>query len=402
MSSGKQGTIRRRSKARDALTIQVSLGSDPETGKRRFHTETVHGTEEDANFRIAQVRRDYGRGVLPDSSNLTVADYLEGWLRTHGSMRLRPRTLQGYQDHVRRYILPRIGHLQLSRLAVHHVRDMEADLLRKGGRGGAPLSARTVLHAHRVLSSALTQAVRSDLVPRNVAALVDPPRAGRHEFRTLTFQQVRDFLDGIRNPLHRSIILLSVQTGLRRSEVLGLQWRDVNWETGALSVRRSVIELRRGEVTISEPKSGRGRVIPLVGDSLNLLGSLREDSQDEGAFIFSRPDGRPLVPLSVTRAFRRARDRAGLEGLRLHDLRHTHASLMLAAGIHPKVVSERLGHSSVGITLDTYSHVLPTVQEEAADRFGEAWRAAGRGGAPRSEKGAPEGPDDVKGMSNSG
>ena len=367
------GTMRCRSKSRDSITIQVSF-IDSVTGKKRYHTETVHGTDADAQFRMAEVSRDLGRGVFPDASRLTVADYLVDWLRTHGAVRLRPRTLEGYQDQVRRMIIPRIGHLMLSKLSPLHVRSMEADLLLHGRRDGGPLSPRTVLHSHRILSCALTHAVKAELVTKNVAALVDPPRVPRYEFRSLAFQQARGFIEGLDDPVLRSLVLLAVQTGLRRSEVLGLQWRDVDLEEEVLSVRRSLVRLSGGRHSLAEPKSGRGRVVPLVRESVDLLLSLRDDGQDGEEFVFQRSDGTPLRPHTVTQAFLRAARRAGLNGVRLHDLRHTHASLMLARGVHLKVVSERLGHSSIAITGDIYSHVLPSVQREAAESFGAGWR----------------------------
>lgn len=416
------GTMRRRSRSRDAITIQVSF-SDPVTGKKKYHTETVHGSDDDARFRIAEVQRDVGRGILPDASSLTVAEYLEDWLHTHGTMRLRPRTLLGYQDHVRRLISPRIGRIKLSRLSPRHVRGMETDLLLHGRSNGGPLSPRTVLHSHRILSCALTHAVKSELVSRNVAALVDPPRVPRYEFRSMTFQQTHELIEGLVDPVLRSLVLLAVQTGLRRSEVLALQWRDVDLEAGALSVRRSLVRLDRGRHSLSEPKSGRGRVVQLVTESRDLLLSMREGEPDGGEFVFHRADGTPLRPHTVTQAFRRAAVRAGLDGLRLHDLRHTHASLMLARGVHLKVVSERLGHSSIGITGDIYSHVLPSVQREAAESFGVGWResepfrdgadvhvethgaaweSVEADGASWSENAPPDDPEAVKRLSNSG
>jgi integrase len=421
-----KGVIRQRSSDPDSRTIQVYLGKDPSTGKTRFWVETIRGDDDAVMARRAEIVRDAGRGSLLDSPNVTVAEFLEDWLRTHGSMRLRPRTLVGYEDHVRRYMIPRIGHLRLSRLAPRHVIDMEADLLRHGGRGGSALSPRTVLQTHRILSSALTHAMRSELISRNVASLVEPPRTSRHEFRTLTFQQVRRFLDGISNPLHRSIVLLAVQTGLRRAEILGLQWRDLDLDKGMISVRRSVVQMPGATVSIAGTKTDFGRLVPMVEESRLLLLSMLESAReslggsepDYDSFVFCHPDGRPLTPHSVTQAFQRARTRAGLKGLRLHDLRHTHASLMLAEGVNLKVVSERLGHSSIGITGDLYSHVLPTVQAEAVERFGAAWRSgldagdtpescgiAGnireRDGIAGSPDEAPEGSNYVRTMSKS-
>ena len=421
-----KGVIRQRSSDPNSRTIQVYLGKDPSTGKTRFWVETIRGDDDAVMARRAEIVRDAGRGSLLDSPNVTVAEFLEDWLRTHGSMRLRPRTLAGYEDHVRRYMIPRIGHLRLSRLAPRHVIDMEADLLRHGGRNGSALSPRTVLQTHRILSSALTHAMRSELISRNAASLVEPPRTSRHEFRTLTFQQVRRFLDGISNPLHRSIVLLAVQTGLRRAEILGLQWRDLDLDKGMISVRRSVVQMPGGGVAVAGTKTDFGRLVPMVEESRLLLLSMLESARESlggsepgyDSFVFCHPDGRPLTPHSVTQAFQRARTRAGLKGLRLHDLRHTHASLMLAEGVNLKVVSERLGHSSIGITGDLYSHVLPTVQAEAVERFGAAWRSgldAGdtpescgiaedireRDGIAGSPDEAPEGSNYVRTMSKS-
>ena len=393
-----RGTIRRRSPSNpNSWTVQIYLGMDPVTGKRRFRTATAYGSWDDAERLRTKLLWEKDGGVVILPSGMSVEQYLEEWLR-YGAMRVRPRTLLGYESQVRRYILPRIGMVRLERLTPRHVHDMEANLLAHGGYGGRPLSARTVLQTHRILSSALSQAVKLELVPRNVVSLVDAPRASRHDIRTLSFEGIRDFLDGIPNRVHRAIMLLAVQTGLRRSELAGLQWRDIDLQSGTISVRHSLVQLRSGNTELSDTKSGHGRVVPLVGDSLSVLYDLRAQAGSKlagedvsgDAFLFHGRGGGPLLPDSITQLFRRAAQRAGLKGVRLHDLRHTHASLMLSAGVHLKVVSERLGHSSVAITGDIYSHVLPSVQLEAVERFGALW----------SESRAPEDPDNVKRLSN--
>ena len=372
-----RGTIRRRSKSNpNSWEVQIYLGHDPLTGKKRYRSRTVHGSRDDAERLLTEMLREKDGGVMLLPTGMTVGQYLEEWLH-HSVIRVRPRTLQGYRDHVRRYINPRIGSVQLKRLTPRHVRNMEADLLEHGGLDGRSLSPRTVLQSHRTLSSSLTQAVKLDLVPRNVASLVEAPRVSRHEIRTLTLGEVQFFLSQISNPVHRNIILLAVQTGLRRSEIAGLQWRDVDFPAGTISVRRSVVRLSSGKLVVSETKSSHGRGVPLVDDSIEMLRVFRDNAPEDDSrdsFIFKGWDGGPMQPGSITQVFRRAVNRAGLAGLRFHDLRHTHASLMLAMGVHLKVVSERLGHSSIAITGDIYSHVLPSVQLEAVERFGEFWR----------------------------
>jgi integrase len=370
-----RGSIRQRSKVRrNSWTVQVYLGVDPATGRKRYRSEAVVGTRAQAQRRLTEILRDLDAGGAPVPSGLTVGEYLADWLRDGSGPRVGSRTLEGYRDHVRLYISPRIGRVALARLTPRQVQDMEAELVRNGGRGGRGLSPRTVSQTHRILHKALEDAVRLGLVSRNVSRLVDPPRFSRHEVRTLAWDEVLRFLGGVDDPLLRTLFLLAVHTGLRRSELLGLQWRDVDLKGGVLSVRRGLVKHASGS-RLSEPKSGRGRVVVLTEESAGALSDFRERHSGNGDFVFCRPDGTPLKPASVSQAFRRTVHRVGLEGLRFHDLRHTHASLMLSEGVHLKVVSERLGHSSVAITGDIYSHVQPSVQREAVERFGVAWRS---------------------------
>ena len=373
-----RGSIRRRSKSRpDSWTVQIYLGLHPVTGRKHYRSWTVHGTREDAERCLTELLAELDGGVLILPSGMTVGRYLDEWLRRCTVM-VRPKTLVGYREQVNLYISPRIGRVQLERLTPRHVLDMEADLLARGGKGGVPLSPVTVRYAHRVLSAALAQAVKLELIPRNAAALVDAPRPTRKRIHTLSFDEARRFISLISNPKHRLLMLLALQTGLRRSELTALQWRDVDLDGGAISVRHSLSWIPGEGIIISETKSGRGRVVPLAGDSLSELRLFRSEA-DVGldAFVFQGRDGGPMRPTSITQVFIQWARRAGISGLRLHDLRHTHASLMLSAGVHLKVVSERLGHSSVAITGDIYSHVMPSVQLEAVERFGVnpgSWR----------------------------
>ena len=361
--------------------MQVYLGRDPGTGRKRFRSESVPGSFADAQRRLTEILREMDTGSTPASSGqMRVADYLEGWLRDPMESRVRPRTLEGYRQHVRFKIIPRIGDVRLERLTPAQVQEMESDLLRRGRGGGLPLSPRTVLQTHRVLSSALTHALRMGLVSRNVVSAVEPPRFSRYEVRTLGWDESMSLIGSVVHPQLRSLFLLAIQTGLRRSELLGLQWGDVDLHGRSLSVRRALVKLPSGVLDLKEPKSGRGRMVSLVEDSVLALRSLQPSPAGNGSFVFCHSGGGPIDPTWVSRSFRRFADRAGLEGLRFHDLRHTHASLLLTEGVHPKVVSERLGHSSISITVDTYSHIHPTVQREAVERFGAAWSDAERRG----------------------
>ena len=289
-----------------------------------------------------------------------------------------PAVKAGWSHHPKRVpkrVVVVLGRTQLDRLTPRDVQAMETRLLRHGGVKGSGLSPRTVLHAHRVLCNALEGAVRLGLVSRNVAKSVLPLRVPGKEMRSLTWQELSHLISSVKNPRHRSLYQLAAQTGLRRSELLGLRWGDVDFKNGILSVRRALVRLSSGECEPSAPKSGYGRSLALFPETVELLRELPNSHSGNGDFVYCKPDGSHLDPDVVTRAFGRTARTAGFDGLRFHDLRHTHASLLLKEEVHPKVVSERLGHASIEITLNLYSHVLPTVQRNAVDRFGEAWRA---------------------------
>ena len=353
--------------------MQVYLGVDPSTGKKRYHSEAVKGPWSKAGSRRAELVREVAAGSVPGPGLLTLGDYLESWLRDHAAVRVRQRTLEGYRATVPNHVLPRLGRVQLT---AGNTQGMESALLREGGLRGQGLSPRTVFQVHRVLSSALRTAERLGLVSSNVARGVDPPRVERHEIRTLDWGDVHRLLGQIDNPLYRCLVLVDVQTGLRQSELLGLQWRDIDLAARALSVRRALIKFPSGGMELAAPKSGSARVVDLPPESVEAL-SMRLPSGGSvgGNFVFCHPDGAPLDPDRVTQTFWSMARRAGLRDFRFHDLRHTHASLMLSQGVHLKIVSERLGHSSIAVTGDLYSHVLPTVQREAVERFGVAWSA---------------------------
>jgi integrase len=322
---------------------------------------------------------------------VTFGSYLERWLKEHASSRVRQRTLEGYRGSLERYVIPRLGRVPLERLRARDLQELELELLGSGGVRGDGLSPRTVLQVHRVISSALRTAEVLGLVSSNVARLVEPPRVVRHEAHTLTWEEAHRFLEQVDDPLYQALFLVALQTGLRRSELLGLQWRDVDLDAATVSVRRALVKLPSGTAELTAPKAGRGRMLEFPPESLDALRMRWLALGRNGDFVFCHSSGSPLDPDAVTQKFKRVAQRSGLGHLRLHDLRHTHASLMLAQGTHLKVVSERLGHASIGITGDLYSHVQPTVQSEAVQRFGEAWSVTEKRNGERNGKWAGDG-----------
>ena len=369
-----RGYIRQRSKVRkDSWSIQVFLGVDPETKKRRYYNESVRGSRLEAEQRLTELLHEMDAGSLVRAPDLTFGEYLKEWYQGYLRARVRVRTAQGYRENMDRYVIPSLGGVPLDRLAPRHIEGVESLLLREGGVQGKGLSPSTVLHVHRVMSCALGHAVEMGLLSRNPAERVKAPRAARYEARSLTWEEVRVLMEHIGDPKRRMVVLLALQTGLRRSELLGLQWRDVDLAASTIAIRRALIQLRTGETQLTVPKSGRARVVALFSGTVEALreyGAGIAPVLGAEDFVFRRPDGSPVRPDSVSQWFKREAVGAGFGDLRFHDLRHTHASLMLREGVNLKIMTERLGHSGVAITGDLYSHVQPTVQRQAVEVSG--------------------------------
>jgi integrase len=373
--------VRRR--GRNSWEITVELGRDPLTGRRRRLSQTIRGTRRDAEAVRVHLLHRIATGVDLEPTRLTVGTYLERWLEAVRP-NLAPTTRRGYEGLLRHQVIPYIGDIPVSKLRPLHVQQLYARLREEGradGKGG--LAPRTLLHVHRVLSEALGQAVRWQIMARNVCQAVEAPQPRRPEMRALPPEEVRRLLELAKaaDNTYSDAVILALHTGLRLGELLALQWEDVDLERGTVSVRRTLENV--SGIAFREPKTAKGRrVVPVGPTVVERLRRRRRQQleeclaagpswQDRG-LVFTSSDGGILSGFALRRAFYRLLSKAGLPRVRFHDLRHTHASLLLTRGVHPKVVSERLGHATVGITLDTYSHVLPTLQEEAA-RDLDAW-----------------------------
>jgi integrase len=308
--------------------------------------------------------------------HLTVEEFLSRWLADVRPS-LRPRTWERYEQYARLHAVPSIGRIRLSALGPDDVQHLYAERLAAG------CSPTTVLHLHRFLHRALDRAVRRGLVARNVTDLVDPPRMARAEFDTLSVEEVRRLLAAAAGDRLEALYVLAVTTGLREGELLALRWSDVDLESGSLRVRGSLQPVRgRGLVTL-EPKTPRSRrqvVLPRVAVEALVRHRRAQDGERRAAgarwrdlgLAFPNTVGRPMSAQNLLqRSFHPLLERAGLARIRFHDLRHTTATLLLGRNVHPRIVQDRLGHSSVGVTLDTYSHVTPTMQRIAADAFDE-------------------------------
>jgi integrase len=352
--------------------VRVFMGRDSDSGKRKYVNKTVHGTLRDAQAYLSRTQRDRDLGVFFEPSRMTLDGYLDKWLETAAKPKLRAKTHRDYEALLRRYVRPALGSRQASKIEPLEIQGLYADMQERG------LSARTVRFTHAVLRAALQQAVKWKLIPQNPALSVDLPKQAKGEIQVLNPQQAREFLKEAVEDRYHVLFAVALTTGLRPSEYLALKWPDVNSSKGTISVARTLEPIKGGGWRFADTKRARSRrLVKLQASVLKLLSEYRDSQAEERAaangdaatadLIFVNTSGNPLNERNlVQRNFQVILERAKLPRIRLYDLRHTAATLALAAGVPAKVVSEQLGHASVAFTLDTYSHVLPHMQEAAA------------------------------------
>jgi integrase len=361
--------------------ITVSLGRDPvNTGKYLRHTETLHGTRSQAQARVRQLLVDLGKGVQPQPGRVLVADLLRRWLAGYVSNKCSRRTQEGYESVVKHHLIPGLGNIPLRKLTAQQVNEYLSRAQKEGhAKGKGALSQRTVHHHFRILSEALRYGVKHGLIGRNVCEMADPPRPRKKVMRTLTVEEVSALLKAAKGTDLYPLIFTALRSGLRQGELLALRWRDLNLDLLSLSVCQTLYK-RNGLCELKEPKSEHSRrkvdMTPVLGLFLREYRAEQEARQfgltlKPDDLVFANMNGNPLDPGTVTHQFSRMARRAGLEGLRFHDLRHSFASLMLLGGVNPKTVSEALGHASPAFTLQVYSHILPGIQKAAMARLDE-------------------------------
>jgi integrase len=315
--------------------------------------------------------QEQGIGVISDERQ-TLASFLESWLMTLSSLRhLESRTVDGHRSHVQTHIVPALGHLRLTKLTTRQVEHFYAELVAKG------LASTTVHHVHETLHKALEDAVRMDMLQRNVSDKAQAPGYHQRDMQVLTQEQARQLCAAARGTSMYALVVVALSTGMRQGELLGLRWRDVDLEAGVLSVRQALTFDRiTRQYRFKEPKNKRSRrQIQLPSPTIQALrGHQARQAEQRGMLgpawidndlVFPNPIGGPSAASTSHHAVCKLLVKANLPRIRFHDLRHTCATLLLRAKVNPKVVSELLGHSSVAITLDIYSHVLPDMQDDA-------------------------------------
>lgn len=377
--------------------VVLEVGRDPQTGERVRRTFTVRGTKRDAEREAALQVSAMARGTYVDPSKETVGEFLGRWLRDYVEPSLSLRTRLRYRDVVEHDLLPYLGTIPLQRLRPSHVVAAEQALRASGNRKtGGPLAPATVRKVHNVLHRALSHAVAWQAIPLNPADAVDRPSVPEPTPRALSPDQARTLLAVLEAHRFGLALRTALLCGLRLSELLALRWADVDWAGARLVLHQTLDSRHDGVVRFKATKTHRSArpvsVPPQLLDALRehrttqtgqhrATGELWQDLD----LVFATDQGLPLTAGWVRKSFYRLLDDSGLPRLPLHGLRHTMATLMLAAGEHPKVVSERLGHSNPSFTLTVYGHVVPGMHEGASRRLEEALAPPETAGAPLGE-----------------
>jgi integrase len=370
-----KGHIRERSPGHWAIVLEIR---DPTTGRRKRKWHALTGTKRAAQDECARLIAELNGGLYIEPAKITVGQFLDRWLE-HMKALVSPRTHERYGELVAKNLKPLLGAVLVTKLRPMQISEAYAKALsggRRDGKGG--LAPSTVRYLHVILKASLRQAVRWQVLVRNPVEAVDPPKSERAAMTTYDLAQTVDLIDAARGTRMTITVILAVLCGLRRGEIAALRWRNVNLGAGQLAVTESAEQTGAG-VRYKKPKSGKGRTVALSARVVNELRSHRVAQAQEllklgvaltdDAFVVARADGSPLQPRTITQQwYQLLASNKALPRIRFHDLRHAHATHMLSSGVHPKIASERLGHSKVGITMDLYSHVMPGMQEDAAAR----------------------------------
>jgi len=371
-----EGSISKRSDG--SWLGQVSIGNDPGTGKPK--RKSFYGkTRKEVADKMAQLMQEVRNGTYVEPSTTTLGEWMGKWLTVYKKGQLRPGTYENYEVLIKTHINPGLGNTLIAKLQAQMLQNFYNEKLesgRKDGKGG--LSTRTVRYFHTIIREALEQAVKEGILSRNVADSTSPPVITTKQMQLLTESELLTFLDKAKGDRLYAAYVMVAMTGLRRGELLGLCWDCVSLEQGVITVKRELLALNEGLLLQENTKTKSGkRSITLTDDSIRELKAYKKRQAQEkllsgvayqdNDFVFCKEDGTALNPKDFTKRFQRLLKAAGVPIVRLHDMRHLHATLLLQRSIPAKLVQERLGHRSVKMTLDLYSHVTLEMKEMAAE-----------------------------------
>lgn len=391
--------------------VVIDIGRDPITNKRRQKWYSGFRTKKAAEAELAKLLHQMQTGAYVEPTKLTLGDYLRQWLDDYAKQNVSGKTFERYEQIVEKSIVPALGSLPLSKVQPLQIQNFYAQQLESGRKKRAKaktaalepesaeatetkaeeppkgLQPQTVLHFHRLLRKALAQAVRWNLLAANPADRVEPPKVRPQEVQPIDETRAAWLIELSEGTRCYIPIILAIYTGMRRGEVLALRWQDVSLEGGYARINRAVEQTKKRGIVFKEPKSRKGRrVVSLpafVVEALKThrtaqdeLKALLGSGYEDGDLICCREDGTIWKPVAFDSSYRQLLERRKLDGPNFHALRHSHASHLLRSGVDAKVISERLGHSKVSFTLDQYVHLLPGMQEEAAQKIEDVMKAA--------------------------
>jgi integrase len=347
---------------------------DPLTGKRKRKWIAIPGNKTEAEKALTDYLHQKDTGLFIAPTKITLSEYLNKWLADYAKPKLSARSYDRYADIINRYINPKLGRVLLHHLTPGQLQGLYSEWLYRG------LSNATVRYHHAVVHNALRSAVKWGMVSHNVCDALEVPRKQRKDMQIWNENEITKFLEYAKGNKYYELFYLALFTGMRRSELLALRWADVDLLLCQVHVTRALQQLKDSSLIFTQPKSEKSRrTIALPPSATLLLKDYRDRIALEKAvkgkmlndsdLIFTRDNNKPIRPNTLTYAWAALVTKSGLKPIRLHDCRHSHASLLLTQGVHPKIVQERLGHATISMTLDTYSHVAPGLQEAAAQQF---------------------------------
>ncbi|GED72120.1 site-specific integrase [Brevibacillus reuszeri] len=323
---------------------------------------------------MTKIQNELNKGTYVEPSKMMYSSFMADWLKDKQT-KVQRRTLETYSGLVNNHILPTLGQIELSKLTPRHIQDLYNDLFETGR-----LSDENIQKVHTIINDSLNKAVSWEMVAKNVASVLERPKARKKEMEVWEVDEAHEFLKIAEKDRYYVAFLLALTTGMRQGEILGLRWKDVNLDTGILSITQTLSHDGK-EMQVGAKTDSGNRTVAIDAETVNALRKLAKRSKAErleagpGSFqdnglVISTTVGTPLTPRNLMRTFYRIIEKAGVKKIRFHDLRHTHATMLLKANVNPKIVAERMGWSDIKM-IDRYAHVLPNIQKDTADAFGK-------------------------------
>jgi integrase len=371
-----KGYIRKRG---NKWSYTVDIGKDPRTGKRKQKTQSGFKTKKEAQAALAELVTDIGKGQYVEPSKKKFKEFALDYFENTYRNRVKPSSYANSYNLVVAQIIPWFGDVNLSDIDQALVHQFYNEKIKED------YSSHYIQRMHEMIRLVLRVAFKWGVIQKDVASMLEPPRLKRKEMKVWSIKQVNEFLKTTKHSRYHPIYYLAAYTGMRKGEILGLTWDSINFEEKTIKITKTLYKIKDGYL-LQEPKTANSiRTIYMDDDIIRVLKKQKVKQNlerlkfggvyKEHNMVFAQETGEFVNPGGVNGLFTRYIERAGLPRIRFHDLRHTHATILLQMGVNPKIVAERLGHSTVRITLDTYSHVLPSMKKDLSEQFNRAMKS---------------------------